>query len=83
MKLPPKLNIQPLEEEGDSPLATAWCSLDANLKTSRELTKATKDKVVLNVSGMTDVGLVYTVAHLKINDVWVGDVTACHTNVGH
>ena len=38
----------------------------------RELTKTVRDKVVLNVLAMTDVGLVYRVVNLEISDVWVG-----------
>ena len=78
-----KPNLQPLEKEEDPPLVTAWCSLEANLETSRELTKAIRDKVVLTFPGAADVGLVYRVAHLEISDVWVRGVTACRTDVGN
>ena len=64
-------------------MAKAWCSLEANLKTSRELTKDIRDKVVLTFSGVADVGLVYRVAHLEISDVWVGGLTACRTDIGN
>ena len=78
-----KRNIQPLEKEEDPPLATASCSLEANLETSRELTKAIRDKVVLTFPGVADVGLMYRVVQLEISDVWLGGVTACRTDAGN
>ena len=69
-KLPLKPNTQPLEEEEDPSLATAWCSFEVNLKTSRKLTvKAVRRKVVPTFSGIADGGLVYRVAHLEISDI--------------
>jgi hypothetical protein len=58
-------------------------SIEANLKTSRVLNIGDRDRVVLELSGTTDVRLLYRVAHLEISDVWVGGVTACRTDVGN
>ena len=77
------LTPQVVEKEEDPPLATAWCSLEANLKNLERTDQGHRDNVVPTFSSVADVGLVYRVANLEISDIWVEGVTACRTDVGN